>query len=215
MTNLFKKFFIATLSFMMMFACAFTFTTNKASADTWSLADFARAIARNIIEQNETDLGNGLNGQYYRSIMIIDGRLLGDDDSTSEFLSAFTDELNILINEEETGMVGNYSDLLNSIGLELIVHVSGTSYMRFTTSQTLNITTANAFLNQTRSFRNNDTGILAASYWTIPSNMLTLLEGLENRLSMPIFIMSSSVEAVGHESLSFLVYIGNGQFAAA
>ena len=38
MTKLFKKFFIATLSFVMMIACAFTFTTYKASASSFTIS---------------------------------------------------------------------------------------------------------------------------------------------------------------------------------
>ncbi len=80
MTKLFKKFFIATLSFVMMIACAFTFTTYKASASTNStgLAAFARAIADELLD-DYSNIGSG-GGTCYKACLLIDGSLLERDD---------------------------------------------------------------------------------------------------------------------------------------
>ena len=203
------------LSFVMMIACAFTFTTYKASASTNNvgIAGFARAVARRIV----TDDLSVDNGDYYRAVMLVDGQLFEDDviigttTTTGDliqttFILSLADELNILINNAATGTVGDLPNFFNSVGLELLIHLTGYRYLRFTTSSTITISSVSQFLSRTNTYRNSNTAILASTAWEIPSNLLTLLEGLGNQLNQPTFVYPAHNDEIAHDTLTFQVY---------
>ncbi len=117
------------------------------------------------------------------------------------------DELNILLNDAGTGEVEDLPDFFHSNSLELLINLSTSRYLRFTTSSYVSFANASQFYDRTENYINSNTAIFAATSWNISSSLLTVLEGLAANLAKPIFVYPPHYHVdISHTYLNFMVY---------
>ena len=151
MKNLFKKIFISTLSFVMMFACAFTFTTNKASADdTFSLSSatinsYVQEAYADLVIEPADFIGDSscyiIDGRFFTreigsTVTLTTSTCLADLAGTTflqEMARRFAQERQIDATLSN-GMI-DVEVAFARMTISILVHISGTSYVDIMTGQ--------------------------------------------------------------------------------
>ena len=161
MTKLFKKFFIATLSFVMMIACAFTFTTYKASASTnddvvLSNEEVSAFVAEALEELSLSEDGDHIcfivDGRFFTNTLIsysLNSTTTLSDLNNSAFIQQMAKTLAAKIQmdiEDETN-VNNMVDasaVFAEINMDILIHISGTSYVNIITQGSHSLSSGSA-----------------------------------------------------------------------
>ena len=225
MKNLFKKIFISTLSFVMMFACAFTFTTNKASAST--NADVpARSFTQSEMADFGAATGRRIAGQYSGACcLILDNQLFDVDDITitqnstlndivgSSFLSNFTYAFGLaagFIDEVDDTSV-TVEEILEEAEMQIVVYVTSRTYINLTTGvNRTNVTYLNFY---NRLLDNNSCNLYSAIVWETPSQLYSLLYDFQyNSYSLPIYAFPREEINFGNGGLGIIAWLGGDEF---
>ena len=224
MTKLFKKFFIATLSFVMMIACAFTFTTYKASASTNAdvpartfsqseISDFAAATGRRIASQYSGPSCLILDSQLFlvNNINITQNSTLNNivfSDFLCGFAYAFGFAAGIIQDVDDTSIL--IEEILDEAELQIVVHVSDRTYVNLTTGEHSTTVTDSNFYN--RLLDGNTYDLYGAIVWETYSQFYSLLYNLQASNYFSIYTFPKDEINFGTSGLIVSAWLGGDDF---
>ncbi len=216
MTKLFKKFFIATLSFVMMIACAFTFTTYKASASTNDDVQTQELNAENIANYASdlvTRLPFDSTGTFY---LIVDSQIFIDgsgdtlsDLSTTTFFTAMADAI---VGTDPDSSNQNTSTILQNTNMVIILHdafANGNSstYKNLSTGSSKTTASYSTFLN----WLGNPTNLYAAVVWEMPNRLYNMLYNIQGQTSPNLSIYAFPRDEIIYSNTGLSVFPWNGE----
>ena len=213
MTKLFKKFFIATLSFVMMIACAFTFTTYKASAstndnNTGISADTISAFTQDSIDDIEFGedgdplcflLDHQLFTSATNSISITSNTTLSDiNDSPviQTMAKDFAEKLGITISDPDA--IIDAESIFDLINMNIIIHVSNRAYRNVTTGVYSNNINTYSALSNWNNYVTGSTVIYAMIVFEPVTTFYNLLTSVQNGHLGSMYAYALDYDGVGN-----------------
>lgn len=153
-----QKLFITMLSFVMMIACAFTFTTYKASASSFTISSgeissYAQQAYADLVIEPADLFGDSschiIDGRFFTheagsTVVLTTGTQLADLAGTTflqEMARRFAEEREIDATLSN-GMI-DVEVAFDGMTMSILVHISGSSYVNIITGQSYSFSTYN------------------------------------------------------------------------